>query len=523
MGELSAINAIAGAYAEYSPVVHIVGTPPLAAQNAGACLHHSLGDGHFKVFSEIATKVTVAQTDLVDPSTAVSEIDRVLSECISQSRPVYIELPTSSVSAKVPSSALERPLRLTNYPTDKRFEDALIETILGKLYAAKQPLIVVDGLARRFGIDEEANELVRATGFPTVTTPMGKGIISEQYPNYHGIYAGIADRNITTSWVQECDLVLKLGPLNADVNSFGFSALTDPKVTVFFHHHSVQIDGTTPTGHPRLHVKTVLRKILDRMDKSRLPKYDPYPDLGKRPSAVLKSLPAMEAEDKLEQDGFWLRMSQFLRPGDVVLTDASTALLGAKDLILPDQARIINSGLWASIGFALGAAQGVAMALREMLTAGLRSAGRTVLFEGDGSFQMTAQIISDIIRNRLDITIFVVNNDGYTVERYLHGGDAGYNDVQPWRYLEAPRFFGAPLDDPSYPVTTRRAATWGELHIVLGDQAIQSGHGLIMVELIFARYDCPELMKELVKTAARRNTGGGSGSAEPNGLSTKAA
>ena len=28
--------------------------------------------------------------------------------------------------------------------------------------------------------------------------------------------------------------------------------------------------------------------------------------------------------------------------------------------------------------------------------------------------------------------IFVLNNDGYTIERYLHGKEAKYNDISSW-------------------------------------------------------------------------------------------
>ncbi|KAG7116558.1 Pyruvate decarboxylase like protein [Verticillium longisporum] len=75
----------------------------------------------------------------------------------------------------------------------------------------------------------------------------------------------------------------------------------------------------------------------------------------------------------------------------------------------------------------------------------------TILFEGEGSLQMSAQAISDMIRNRLDVIIFVINNGGYTIERLIHGFSASCNDVQPWRNLEAPSFFGAPRDDLLYP------------------------------------------------------------------------
>src|SRR5271168_2563714 len=63
VGELSAINAIAGSYSEFVPVVHIVGTPSTSSQSNRRVLHHSFGDGNFKVFADVYKAVTVAQAD----------------------------------------------------------------------------------------------------------------------------------------------------------------------------------------------------------------------------------------------------------------------------------------------------------------------------------------------------------------------------------------------------------------------------------------------------------------------------
>jgi TPP-dependent 2-oxoacid decarboxylase len=52
--------------------------------------------------------------------------------------------------------------------------------------------------------------------------------------------------------------------------------------------------------------------------------------------------------------------------------------------------------------------------------------------------------------------IVLINNNGYTIERYINGMHAGYNWVQPWRYLESARYFGAPENDPEYPVFNKR-------------------------------------------------------------------
>ncbi|KAK5053249.1 hypothetical protein LTR84_002223 [Exophiala bonariae] len=503
VGELSAINAIAGAYAEMAPVVHIVGTPPTQAQNGGVNLHHTLGDGNFRHFAEMASKVTVAQTNLIDAATATASIDSCLQACVSNSRPVYIELPTDMVTAKVPASALDKPLDLSIPFTDEGFEDTEVDLILEKIYSAKQPFIIVDGFTNRYGITEEADELVRVTGFPTSTTPFGKGIINETYPNFHGIYAGLAGNQIYNPWAYGTDLVLRLGPLNSDVNTYGFSTIPDRHKAITFDRDFVEVTGTKYTN---VHIKSLLRRILDRLDKNKLPRQEPYPDLG-IPSEELKALPATQPQDVIDQLTFWRRISTFFRTGDIILTETGTPSLGGRDFVLPPHTQLINSSIWLSIGYMLGAAQGAALAQRELLAEGKQSQGRTILFEGDGSLQMTAQALSDIIRNRLDITIFVLNNDGYTIERWIHGMKAGYNDVQPWRYLEAPNYFGAPKDDPAYPVLTKRAENWGQLHEILADQQLQEGKGLNIVEVMMTKEDAPDVLKKLVQAVTKRNAG----------------
>src|SRR6201988_1000039 len=79
VGELSAVNAIAGSYAEHVPVVHIVGAPSKDAQGARRVLHHSLGDGDFDHFLRISREKTSPQANLA-PATATREVDRVLAE-----------------------------------------------------------------------------------------------------------------------------------------------------------------------------------------------------------------------------------------------------------------------------------------------------------------------------------------------------------------------------------------------------------------------------------------------------------
>jgi pyruvate decarboxylase len=466
-------------------------------------MHHSLGNGNFRLFAEMYEKITVAQANLREAASAPAQIDRCLRECILQSRPVYIELPTNMVKAQVPASLLDTPIDLSIPVNDEGFEDTEVDMILNKMYAARQPFIVIDGCTSRYGVSEEADELVRVTGFPTSTTPFGKGIVNEEYSNFYGMYAGIAGNEVYVPWAKHCDLVLRLGPLDSDVNTFGFSTIPDPKTSIVFHRDFVEVGGTK---FQNLHIKSLLRKILTRLDPSKLPRPDLTMDLGS-PRAELMALPPPDKDGIIDQATFWKRISTFFRSGDLVMLETGTPSVGGRDIVLPAHTSFITSAIWLSIGYMLPAAQGAAVAQREMIAEGKRPAGRTILIEGDGSLQMTAQSISDMIRNRVDVTIFVINNDGYVIERWIHGMKAGYNDIQPWRYLEAPSYFGAPKDDPAYPVVTRRAETWGQLMDVLAEPALQAGKGMNIVEVMMDREDAPDVLKKLVQSTKRRNSG----------------
>ena len=119
---------------------------------------------------------------------------------------------------------------------------------------------------------------------------------------------------------------------------------------------------------------------------------------------------------------------------------------------------------------------------------------------GDGGFQVTAQELSTIIWQRLDVTIFIINNGGYAYERHIHGMDANYNDIAPWDYLAAPKFFGKP---EGYRVETHRIETWGQLDALLADERFCDGEGLKLVDVRVGKYDVPEKFKIVFRNAGQ--------------------
>jgi pyruvate decarboxylase len=508
VGELSALNAIAGAYAERAPVVHIVGTPTTKAQDAHLCLHHTLGDGNFKTFPRVQAEFTCFQVDLRDANQAATMIDEAIQQCIRHSRPVYVGLPADMVNVEIPSEPLETPIPQGCQAThaEGAGDQSIVDTICERIYSCQRPMIMVDGFVRSYDIEEETDRLVRTTAFSTATTTTGKGLVNETYSNFIGVFAGVAGDPEHISLFESRDLVLHLGPLLCDMNTYGFTAIPSSKVTIQFNSDEVVLENSgSLERHRCTSIKSVLQNVVKRLDRKRIPNVETLSSFIDKRFEGFETVPDAEP---INQDTFWRHLSKtFFRSTDIILPGAGTGFTAARDFVLPASTALITSGLWLSIGYLLGACVGVALAQRDPASTWplkkSRSGGRTILIEGDGSFQMTAQAVSDLIRNRLDVTIIIINNDGYTVERYLHGMTASYNDVQPWRYLEAASYFGAPKDDVTYPTFATSATTWGELSPIL--EKIADRRGLNIVEIIMPREDCPPTLSKLMNSLAQRN------------------
>lgn len=491
VGELSAINAIAGAYAERAAVVHIVGTPPRSTQDGRVKVHHTFADGNFTRFAEMAKHVTVAQASLRDPRSAPEQIDQILVQCLLHSRPVYIEVPVDLVRAPVLSGSLEKKLELPEAVWGSPQDDA-ISAVLEKVHSAKQPIILADGEIRAMGVVGSLQELSKKTNWPTWSTGFAKGLLDETQKNFHGIYKGDWEEKNTRAFFEAADVVLCFGAHFSTTNSWGGTSLPDDKNTIYFSDTEIRIGKKTFRDVP---ARQAIPSLLQRLDEGKIQRYEKYPELRQDQNVSVQDT---NQDGPITQDKAWKVLATFMREGDIVMGETGTPGYGAREMRLPPNTRLFTPVTWLSIGYMLPAAQGAALALRDggSVNPGQgKPGGRTILLIGDGSFQMTVQEIGTIIKHNLDVVIFLINNDGYTIERCIHGVKQAYNDVARWRYLESLSFFGAEKD-----AYTATAKTFGELGKVLADEKLSDGKGIRMVEVFMDKEDAPEgPLKDLMK------------------------
>ena len=219
VGELSAINGIAGAYAEHVPVFHLVGMPNLPVQAGRALVHHTLGNGEFDFFHKMAEKVVCASA-IMTPQNAAYETERLIAEAVYHRRPVYMAFPADVANQPVVSVAtpLDPP------KSDAASLERVVSAIIEALGAAKTGCILPGVLASRAKLQDAVQAFVDASGLPFATMLMDKSTLEEQQPAYIGMYEGKLMDEAVREYVESCDAVVLIGAILTDFSTGAFTA-----------------------------------------------------------------------------------------------------------------------------------------------------------------------------------------------------------------------------------------------------------------------------------------------------------
>jgi indolepyruvate decarboxylase len=192
VGTFSLLNCVAGSFVEFAPVAIISSSPGassrLLEEHQNILFHHSTGD--LLADQDIFRKVTVASVVIVDAGSAPAEIDRALTQMITQRRPVYIEVINSAWN----EVCVEPSGKLAAIPSysDPASLQAAVEATLTALRSAQRPAFLLGVELQRFGLQKVAQELVKLTQIPFTTTSLGKTALDESQALVAGTYAGPA-------------------------------------------------------------------------------------------------------------------------------------------------------------------------------------------------------------------------------------------------------------------------------------------------------------------------------------------
>lgn len=515
VGELSAINGIAGSFAEHAPVLHIVGCTSTAQRRQAANstfntrknIHHLLpprdpwDSPDHDVYKKMASHVSVALETLdLDAEANVEKIDKVMRTILQENRPGYLYVPVDVSDTMVSADNLRKPFDVSELRDTSLLKDTA-EEILEVLYASKSPAVVGDTLMDRFRVNDEFvqfSEKLPSSFVKLFSTNSGR-ILDETKPNFVGVYGGKQSSNdaIKNSLELESDSVFVFGFFDHEFNN-GFHSydFSHNKNIIEVHPDYVRVNDKYTrvkdryTGKRAFSMRDLMEEMNRTFDASKFVhngpsvnnityKYEPpaYGDLDDVEESVV-------TENKLV-DFF----NKYLREDDIVMVEVCSFLFAVAELRFPKNVAMYSQSFYSSIGNALPCTVGLARAERD-----LGSKRRIILIEGDGSAQMTIQELSSFMRYECQPPqIFLLNNEGYTIERAIKGPTRDYNDIQEnWKWKELLKVFGDPECKKHEALDIATMSDLEKLH------TRESSGKIEMLEVHLAKLDFPMKVRRLM-------------------------
>jgi indolepyruvate decarboxylase len=459
VGAFSLLNAIGGAYVEKIPVITIIGTLSntklLDEINAGELFHHNVNTTDF--VQDVYKNVTVAFERITNPLMAPAQIDRVITACISQSRPAAIEImedcyymPCPEPQGLLTPIPLYEPFNvLLEMAASNVYAKQIVTAVFGPpapapisgavpdvynlLKASKKPVFWIGKEISIYGLEAKFLKLLSLVKAPFTSSLLGKSAIAENNPWYIGMYNGVFTTSYTQNIMKDCDCLIGLGVWNTDLNNFGKPTLAAGNPATVFASRDVVKVGE------ELYVQVSLEILIDNLiDVIEAKGYTPVWNQTNPPP--LPPMPPPAAA--LTYDNFFATLNNNLTINNLIVAEIGLSTFGGSSFLrINRQNGFLGQTIWASIGWSVPAGLGASFTPNT----------RAIVVVGDGAFKLTCQEISTMVKEKRNTVIFVLNNNVYAVEQILlnpapfeKNSNAPFeaaNILQRWDYISLMKGF----------------------------------------------------------------------------------
>ncbi|KAM0892950.1 hypothetical protein ACQ4PT_025427 [Festuca glaucescens] len=424
VGGLSVLNAIAGAYSENLPLICIVGGPNSNDYGTNRILHHTIGLPDFTQELRAFQTVTCYQAVVNNLDDAHEQIDKAISTALKESKPVYISVSCNLPGVSHPTFSRDPvPYFLSPRMSNQMGLEAAVEATVQFLDKSVKPVMVAGPKLSVAKAGAAFAELADASGYAVATMPSAKGMVAETLPRFLGTYWGAVSTAFCAEIVESADAYLFAGPIFNDYSSVGYSFLLKKEKAVI-----VQPDRVTVGNGPAfgcIMMKDFLSALAQRVTKNTTA-YENY----KRIFVPDGEPPESEPGEPLRVNVLFKHVQKMLTGDSAVIAETGDSWFNCQKLKLPDGCGLVVRASryefqmqYGSIGWSVGALLGYAQGAKDK---------RVIACIGDGSFQVTAQDVSTMLRCEQNSIIFLINNGGYTIEVEIHDGP--YNVIKNWNY-----------------------------------------------------------------------------------------
>lgn len=478
VGDLNALGGIAGSVAEHRPIIIISGTPPLFAMRERKMTHHTLADGDYE-------NVRRAMNEFVDDSVLIThenakyEIDRLIERAVRYSKSVNIELPSNIAYLDIEIEDDLKPIEKKKTKSDEERLEAAAKKIAQRFENAKNPVVLIDEAVDRYDVADKVLELIERAQVPFAALATAKAYYNESHPLYLGIYQGDESDEGVQEKIENSDFLISIEPVFMQANNGEFTSKLPEDAII--------INADYTKVGEEIFEAVYVNDLVD-LGLKNLSQREKIESVNQTKEKEFK----FEADKLIKQEDFYAQIARYFKENDVVYGETGTASHGLTEIKIPDGVKLVRSQIWGSIGAMLPMQMGAMLASPEK---------RHILLIGDGSFQVSAQALSRMIYNKQNPIIFLIDNDGYTIERYIMGMKRDYNDIPKWDYSLLPQAFSKGQSN----MKTAEARTQGELEEIL--KTLDDVNEGIIITVYMHQEDSPEVMVDYGKNKEDFNFG----------------
>ncbi|MCR4587849.1 MAG: biosynthetic-type acetolactate synthase large subunit [Lachnospiraceae bacterium] len=341
----------------------------------------------------------------------VNDIPRVFKEAFhiastGRKGPVLIDIPADVQKDTISKFKYPEEVSMRTYKPTVKGNMVQIKKVAKQLSGAKRPIICAGGGVLLAGAQEKLQAFSEKFGIPVVSTMMGIGVMPTDHPFYYGM-VGNNGRAYANRAMNESDFLMFIGARVADraVSQNGFDA--DNKTLVHIDVDPAEIGKNVGATIPIVgDVACILEDLLNQDITVESKKWQDTLKEYRKAFAEYKESHAdalvKKSGDAVDPCEFVEVLSRALDDNAVYVADVGQNQIWSCGNYVMKKGRFLTSGGMGTMGYSIPAAMGAKMA---------DPSRQVVAVCGDGAFQMSMMELATIMQEKVDVKIFVMNNE----------------------------------------------------------------------------------------------------------------
>lgn len=423
--------------------------------------------------------ITCAAESIVNAAEAPAKIDRVIRTALKERKPAYLE-----IACNIADAECVRPGPVTGWSTPPTTDEVSLQAAITMasewLNRHKHVVILIGSKLRAANAENDVVALADRLQCAVCLMAGAQGLFPHDHPLFRGLYWENISSEEAQALVESADALICIAPaFNDNYMAAPWNALPQRDDMMIVDADRVTVAGHTFNGFTLSHFAHALARHAPERSASAITSTFKAPVIA----------PA-QGHDNLTNDEMTRQLQALLTSDSTLTVETGDAWFNAARMDIPRGARIEQQMIWSHIGWSIPAAFGNALGAPER---------RQIVMVGDGSFQLTAQEVAQMIRYQLPVIIVLNNNRGYVIEIAIHDGP--YNYIKNWDYAGLINVFNA---EEGHGLGLK-ASTGNELESAL-QKALANTQGPTLIECTIAQNDYTEALKTWGRQAEEINS-----------------